>query len=244
MTKIKNKFKSGSKILMLVLPVLVILSGLSLYHPSQVQSKEPTNEEIMNMMGKMITPSVNVVGSLGELGVPLTEVRSSDDGEAISSNVGSTFPQVIHDNSHLKLTLYEGKYPNGTRVIAITATNIGTQQLVLDRLYIGGSIPGYGKANSTINVLQAHTVGCTTDFNFVENVKKIYPNGTSTLHPETMKYICQNPSVLGNTTLNPGQSLNAYIKGTFVASNMPINIFGADAGYIVEGTNRLFLVGF
>ena len=153
MTKIKNNFKSCRKILMLTMPVLVILSGLSLYNPAQVQSNEPTNEQVMSMVGKMISPPVTVIGSLGGLGVPLTEIRSSDVGEAISSNAGSTFPQVIHDKGHLKLTLYDGKYPNGTRIVAISATNIGTQLLTLNQMYLAGSIPGYGNANSTINVL-------------------------------------------------------------------------------------------
>ncbi|HYL67010.1 MAG TPA: hypothetical protein VEU72_07645 [Nitrosopumilaceae archaeon] len=242
--KIKINFKSPKRILAFTLPVLLIFAMFPLYHITQVQSNEPTNTDVMNMVGKMMHPYVTVLGAqnASTINIPLTKVGSSSTGEAVTTKTGSSFPQVIQDNNHLMLTLYEGKFANGTSVLALTSTNSGSEKLTINQMSVDGSIPGYDKTNSTINILQADVIGCTNDFAFVENVNTIYQNGTSKSHPETMKYICQNPAPVGSVTLESGQSFTAYIKGNFVAANIPISIFNGNAGYIVEGTNHLFFV--
>ncbi len=151
-----------------------------------------------------------------------------------SSNAAS-----VYDSNHFSLALYRDAFPNGTLVILVKVTNIGSQEVALSQLNI------WGQNDTNPNtVFASYVVGCTTNTTQPDTITQV-SNGVTTFISTTATIDCGNLASTQSFVMKPGQTFSALISSNnnFVASNgFSINDFSASASYSVTGIQGEFVM--
>lgn len=175
----------------------------------QAQAQNMSLGQLANSL-KPIYPQVIVVpGKLDNVnGAALTEVAKNIKNESVARESGVSVP--IQKQGHAEITLYKGVAPDGSDIISVTITNIGTEKFYLKEFAIGG------ETSTGIAPLAATALDSDYSPAIAGNIPK--------------------PAMTQLVTMNPGESLSAYIKGKYSeqTTGQPITKFGGSALYYYE----------
>ncbi len=177
--------------------------------------------------------------SSSALGIPLKVVSSSSTGITRGPDDSRGLPTTILDSGHVKLTISEGAFPNDTMVIALTATNIGNENVSFWSM----DISGQGQNGTAVVSMDSMIVGCTHGYSYLGNVTTGYPNGTTVVTTQTFTVLCGSLAVVqGPIQLKPGESYTGYVVGPFRAGGVDVSEVGGGVNYSFTGSQSGFVV--
>lgn len=183
--------------------------GIIIYMQQQAQAQDMSLGQLANSLKPIHPPVVVVLGKLDNVnGAALTEIAKSSASESVARENGVSVP--IPKQGQAEIALYKGVAPDGSDIMSVTITNAGTQKFHLTEFAIGGETP-VGMASLAATALDA-------DYS-----PSVYGN-------------MPKPAMTQLATMNPGESLSAYIKGKFAeqTTGQPITKFGGSALYYYE----------
>lgn len=177
---------------------------------TQAQNANPTPAEIINIVTP-IHPQVIVVKDkvTSVNGVALTEVARTATSSTIERVDGVS--RFVDRDGQAQVSLLHGLDPSGQHIIAVTVTNTDVSPFYLTTLGFEG-----GNSETRISTLSAFAVDMIRGVNTVEN----YPKAP----------------IIDPVTLNPNESLSAYIMGKWNIAelNKPIDTITVGATYYYE----------
>jgi hypothetical protein len=214
---------------------IAVTAGLLLVFSSQAIANQLFGPAVPDVVGWK--PQAHSLGynNASLLGVPLTLFASSSTGETLGPQLDSNGHYVpSYESGRVMLSLYGGRFPNGTSVWVVTATNMGTTDVMIWGLDIFGNNPAFPLVGS----VQSEIIGCAHGHTELAINSTGYPDGTTVNQTVTYTVNCGNPALLDPLTLSPGKSFSGYIVGSFTAGTVPLNFFSAGAGYTLSGSKQ------
>jgi hypothetical protein len=156
---------------------------------------------------------------INAVGVPLYNMSNSSQGVAFIQNDKFGMETRVYDNNHLLLTMYKGNTANGS-IIAATATNISSEKIMIQNFELDGSywIP-FDDSGRETQLLHTFPIG-KKDISQCNCIGNPYP-------------AMDNP-----ITLEPHESITAYVNGTFITRDLSLNKFSASVGYDFNESNK------
>jgi hypothetical protein len=200
----------------ILVPVIIAVTigiiasvGIITYMEQQAQAQNVSLGQLANSL-KPIHPQVIVVpGKLDNVnGAALTEIAKNNVSGSIARENDVSMP--VQKQGQAEIALYTGVAPDGNDIISVTITNVGTEKFYLKEFAIGG------ETSTGIAPLAATAL----DSDYSPSVYGSIPK----------------PAMTQLVTMNPGESLSAYIKGKFTeqTTGQPITKFGGSALYYYE----------